>query len=184
MRVLDRKLLRELRSSRSLLVTISSIMAVGVMCFVYMRSSYNNLRTAQAQYYAQCRMADFWIEVKKVPLADLAALYRGALPGRETSLVPLAFGYGDFSCWQRRHIHGTRLDAQLGYWRDRLAGAPPNLELPTDAPRPARPSHRGDMVWRQLEETPAVRKLCREHDVTPFMAMRRVSSRIGSMLGT
>ncbi len=77
--VLDRKLLREVRGSRSLLLTISSIMTLGVMCFVYMRSSYYNLRGAQAQYYAQCRMADFWVEVKKVPLAELDAVAR--LPG-------------------------------------------------------------------------------------------------------
>lgn len=77
--VLDRKLLRELRSSRSLLLTISSIMTLGVMCFVYMRSSYHNLRGAQSQYYAQCRMADFWVDVKKVPLAELDAVAR--LPG-------------------------------------------------------------------------------------------------------
>ena len=46
--VLDRKLLRELRQLRGLLLAITSIMAVGVMCFVYMRSAYHNLRPRQA----------------------------------------------------------------------------------------------------------------------------------------
>ncbi len=35
--VLDRKLLREVRSSGMMLLAITSIIAVGVMCFVYMR---------------------------------------------------------------------------------------------------------------------------------------------------
>ena len=72
--VLDRKLLREVKNSRALLMAITSIIAVGVMCFVYMRSTYHNLSLAKFRYYAQCRMADFWIEAKKVPLAEIEEL--------------------------------------------------------------------------------------------------------------
>jgi putative ABC transport system permease protein len=77
--VLDRKLLREVRGSGTLLLAITTIMAVGVMCFIYMRTAYYNLSQAKFRYYAQCRMADFWIEVKKVPLADVDRLAN--LPG-------------------------------------------------------------------------------------------------------
>ena len=56
-----------------MLLAITSIIAVGVMCFVYMRSAYHNLSLAKWRYYAQCRMADFWIEVKKAPLAEARA---------------------------------------------------------------------------------------------------------------
>lgn len=71
MRVLDRKVVRELFASKGLLLAITSLIAVGVMCFIYMRSSYNNLNREKDRYYEQCRMADFWIDVKKVPLAEL-----------------------------------------------------------------------------------------------------------------
>lgn len=71
---LDRKLLREVRSSAGLLLAITSVMAVGVMCFIYTRSAYNNLSLARWKYYAECRMADFWIDVKKAPRAELAAI--------------------------------------------------------------------------------------------------------------
>jgi putative ABC transport system permease protein len=77
--VLDRKLRRELKASWLLLAAVVSIIAVGVACFVSMGSAYNNLNEAKRQYYAQCRMADFSIELKKVPLAELAAL--AELPG-------------------------------------------------------------------------------------------------------
>lgn len=79
MSVLDRKLLRELVRAKGLLLAITSIIAVGVMCFIYMRSCYHNLENAKSAYYAQCRMADFWIDVKKVPVPELAAVE--ALPG-------------------------------------------------------------------------------------------------------
>ncbi len=79
MKTLDKKLLRELRGSRSLLLSITSIITIGVMMFVYMRSTYFNLKTAQSQYYAEGRLADFWLDLKKVPLVELDRL--AALPG-------------------------------------------------------------------------------------------------------
>ncbi|KKL66375.1 hypothetical protein LCGC14_2145610, partial [marine sediment metagenome] len=77
--VLDRKLRRDLRASAVLLLAITSIIAVGVACLVSMGSAYNNLDEARRRYYVQCRMADFSIELKKVPLAELASL--AAMPG-------------------------------------------------------------------------------------------------------
>ena len=79
MKVLDRKLLRELLASKGLILAITSLMAVGVMAFVYMRSAYANLNRAKDDYYRQCRMADFWIDVKKAPISELEAL--ATLPG-------------------------------------------------------------------------------------------------------
>ena len=72
MSVLDRKLGRELLASRMLLLAIISIIMVGVSCFVTMRSAYENLKVTKRRYYRQCRMADFWIDLKKAPLADAA----------------------------------------------------------------------------------------------------------------
>ena len=77
--MLDRKLLRDLKRSAGLLAAIASIIAVGITCYVAMKSSYRNLSEAQARYYRQCRMADFWIDVKKVPLAELSAV--SSIPG-------------------------------------------------------------------------------------------------------
>ena len=74
MKMLDRKLLREIYRAKGLLLMVTSIIAVGVMCFVSMQTTYRNLVDARARYYSQCRMADFWIDVKKAPSADLAAV--------------------------------------------------------------------------------------------------------------
>ena len=74
MRVLNRKLFRELRDAKGLLLAIMSIIAVGVACQVSMRSAYHNLTDAKGRYYAQCRMAHFWIDLKKIPVPELGAL--------------------------------------------------------------------------------------------------------------
>jgi putative ABC transport system permease protein len=70
--VLDRKLRRELRQHLGLLLAVTSIIAVGVTCLVTLGSSYCNLRNAKQLYYAQCQMADFSIELKKIPVSELA----------------------------------------------------------------------------------------------------------------
>jgi len=77
--VLHRKLGRELRASGLLLLAVVSIIAVGVACFVSMGAAYYNLNEAKRSYYRQCRMADFWMDLKKVPLTELDGLAR--LPG-------------------------------------------------------------------------------------------------------
>ncbi|MEU7876491.1 amino acid adenylation domain-containing protein, partial [Dactylosporangium sp. NPDC049140] len=67
---------------------------------------------------------------------ELAVLYTAARDGVPAELPPLPVQYADFAVWQRQWLTGDVLDAQLGFWRERLAGAP-TLELPTDRPRPA-----------------------------------------------
>jgi putative ABC transport system permease protein len=75
-KTLDRKLRRDLRGAMGRILAILSIISIGVAGYVEMRSCYNNLSSAKDRYYAQCRMADFSIEVKKAPIAELAAIAR------------------------------------------------------------------------------------------------------------
>ena len=77
--VLDRKLRRDLYGSRGLIVAITGIIAVGIACYGALAASYRNLSQGQTAYYNLCRMADFSIELKKAPVADLEAL--ADLPG-------------------------------------------------------------------------------------------------------
>ncbi|HET9226343.1 MAG TPA: amino acid adenylation domain-containing protein, partial [Thermoanaerobaculia bacterium] len=51
--------------------------------------------------------------------------------------------YSDFSAWQRQWLSGDRLESQLAFWRERLAGREGATELPSDRPRPAAASLRG-----------------------------------------
>ncbi len=74
MTTLNRKLLREIRGHLGTLLAVTGIIAVGVACLVALASSYLNLSEAKTLYYAECRMADFSIELKKAPLAALAKL--------------------------------------------------------------------------------------------------------------
>ncbi len=109
----------------------------------------------------------------EVLFRELAALYGAFRAGDPSPLADLPLQYADFAEWQRQWMHGGALDAQLAYWRERLAGAPAVLELPTDRPRPAVQSHRGET--RGFEVRPALaarlRALAREADATLFMVL-------------
>jgi amino acid adenylation domain-containing protein len=68
---------------------------------------------------------------------EVAALYEG----RELPELPIQ--YTDFAAWQRRWLEGEAMEREVAWWRDRLAGAPAHLELPTDRPRPRVKTSRG-----------------------------------------
>ncbi|PQO40031.1 ABC transporter permease [Blastopirellula marina] len=74
--MLDRKLARDLVQSRGLLLAIVSIMTLGIGLFVGMQSTYHSLSEAKQSYYADCRVADFWVDLKKLPLAEVDAIRR------------------------------------------------------------------------------------------------------------
>ncbi len=76
-------------------------------------------------------------------LRELAMAYTALSQGSEPALPELPVQYADFAVWQRRWLQGETLRAEIAWWREQLAGAPPVLELPLDRPRPAAQSFRG-----------------------------------------
>ncbi|MCP4570816.1 MAG: AMP-binding protein, partial [bacterium] len=106
-------------------------------------------------------------------LRELAALSDAFSRGESSPLAELPIQYADFAHWQRRWLAGEVLDTQLGYWRERLTGAPPRLELPTDRPRPAAQTFRGRHLGMALDESLAgtLARRSREHGTTLFMTL-------------
>ena len=98
---------------------------------------------------------------------ELTSLY-AAVP-----LPPLPVQYADFAVWQRAWLQGEALESEIAYWREKLAGAPPALELPTDRPRPSAPSSRGASLPLSLPSplAGAFLDLARKKGATPFMAL-------------
>ncbi|MEN3326965.1 MAG: hypothetical protein V7638_1772 [Acidobacteriota bacterium] len=76
-------------------------------------------------------------------MRELVACYNAFSSGDSPDLSPLALQYSDFASWQREWLSGSRLQTQLDYWRQTLAGAPQVIDLPVDRPRPASRSFRG-----------------------------------------
>jgi amino acid adenylation domain-containing protein len=108
-----------------------------------------------------------------VLLRELGALYAAARAGAPSPLPPLPVQYADFAAWQRGRLQGEVLARELAWWHERLAGAPPVLDLPADRPRPARPSGRGGRVAAVLPRATADRlaALARGAGATLFMLL-------------
>ncbi|HEX7241526.1 MAG TPA: amino acid adenylation domain-containing protein, partial [Longimicrobiaceae bacterium] len=72
-----------------------------------------------------------------VLVREVSALYGAYARGGSPGLPELPVQYADFAVWQRARLAGELLEAQVAWWKERLAGAPPLLDLPTDRPRAA-----------------------------------------------
>ncbi|HEU4556634.1 MAG TPA: condensation domain-containing protein, partial [Longimicrobium sp.] len=104
---------------------------------------------------------------------ELSALYEAYLAGRESPLSELTVQYADYAVWQREQLEGEVLDRQLAYWKERLAGAPELLELPTDHPRPPVQTYRGASVLVELspELLERLQALGRSEGATLYMTL-------------
>ena len=49
------------------MIGIVSVIALGVACFVGFAAVHRNLSAAKDRFYANCRMADFWVDLRRAP---------------------------------------------------------------------------------------------------------------------
>ena len=104
---------------------------------------------------------------------ELLALYSALTSGEPDGLPELPAQYSEFAEWQRRNFAGEHFEKKLSYWRQKLAGAPASLELPTDRARPAAQTFNGAVecltLPKQLADSLAA--LGREQGATLFMSL-------------
>lgn len=90
---------------------------------------------------------------------DLVELYSAEVTGCPPDLPEIGLRLTDIAEQARTGDTEMRRDS-LAHWENRLAGAPPLLELPLNRPRPSVRTHRGDRVV--LELPPALCRQARE----------------------
>jgi amino acid adenylation domain-containing protein len=125
---------------------------------------------------------------------EMSALYEAHAAGVSSDLPPLAVNYLDFAVWQREWLQGDELRRQLDHWKAIYSTLPEPLELPTDLPRPARMSGRGETAWAAVSRdvADAARSVAQRADATAFMAllaafsltMHRLSGQTDLAIGT
>ncbi|MEV0570695.1 amino acid adenylation domain-containing protein [Dactylosporangium sp. NPDC050588] len=132
--------------------------------------------------------ADAW---SMRPLAaDLSAAYTARLAGDAPQWTSLPVQYADYALWQR-DLLGSEEDpdsviaGQVGYWKRALAGAPEELTLPADRPRPAVGSHRGHTVPVEIPASlhERLRAVARAEGVTMFMLLQAAYAILMAKLG-
>ncbi|MEK8072440.1 non-ribosomal peptide synthase/polyketide synthase [Rhodococcoides navarretei] len=111
-------------------------------------------------------------------IRDVMVAYTARVAGDTPTWTPLPVQYADFALWQR-DVLGSESDPesplakQLAYWTTELAGAPEQLALPLDRPRPARPTMQGASYEFSFgsDIASAIEKIAREHAATTFMVV-------------
>jgi amino acid adenylation domain-containing protein len=116
-------------------------------------------------------VADEWS--KGILIREIGALYGAFVAGKASPLAELPVQYADYALWQRAWLQGEVLEQQVSYWKDRLAGAPPALNLPTDRMRPAVQSFRGAVCGFALSQeiSGALAQVARAEGATLFMVL-------------
>ncbi|MEO1619816.1 MAG: amino acid adenylation domain-containing protein [Cyanobacteria bacterium J06632_3] len=104
---------------------------------------------------------------------ELTELYAAFSANKPPSLEPLAIQYADFALWQKDFLAGDTLQSHIDYWQEKLAGAPPLLELPTDRPRPPVQTFKGGAVKFQLtpELSQSLKTISQQSQSTVFMTL-------------
>ncbi|MFT7840513.1 condensation domain-containing protein [Saccharothrix sp. BKS2] len=109
-------------------------------------------------------------------MAELSALYSAEVEGTPGP-ADLRAQIGDYVAWERAQLSGDSLDRLRSFWRSRLHGVP-ELDLPTDHPRPKNLTFDGEFLYRPQERGlfDEFAALASAHHVTPFIAFTAATS--------
>ena len=106
---------------------------------------------------------------------ELSALYGSFAVGDiYRPPAPLPVQYRDFAVWQRQWLQEAPQQQQLEYWRHRLEGVAPLLDLPTDHARRSNQGDRGGEEWFEIEPglVAELKNLSRRLGATLFMTLQ------------
>ena len=112
-------------------------------------------------------VADFWS--LGIIAREMGVLYE---EGSAAALPPLRADYDEHVRRQQERLSGPRGERLWSYWSERLRDAP-DLDLPADRPRPARPFHHGGSLSFPLDRelTEGLRELARSRGATLFATL-------------
>lgn len=85
-------------------------------------------------------------------LKEMCSLYNAYAQGLPNPLPLLSVQYPDYAIWQKAWLESDSVTKQLDYWKQKLGGDLPVLELPLDKTRPSYQAHRAEGINFYLEE--------------------------------
>jgi amino acid adenylation domain-containing protein len=101
---------------------------------------------------------------------ELATTYQELQSQGNTTIPPLKIQYADYAHWQQSQPEKAE---DLAYWKQQLSGELPILTLPTDAPRPARPTFRGVSTTKVFSSqlSQKIKAFCQQNNATPYTVL-------------
>lgn len=107
---------------------------------------------------------------------ELWKIYAAYSLGNEPDLSELSIQYSDYAQWQREKLGSEVIDEELNYWKEKLAGELPVVDLHADYPRPAFQSFEGSREFFEIPNELVIRlkKFSAESVCTPFITLLTV----------
>lgn len=104
---------------------------------------------------------------------ELGVLYLAAARNEAATLPDLPIQYADYAVWISKHLDSTAMTDQIQYWKTKLAGAPPFLELPSSRPYPEQRTAEGATVPVVISASlqAALNLIGRQEGATMFMTL-------------
>lgn len=114
----------------------------------------------------------------KVFMEELISCYEAFLSNSALILPPLPIQYADYSCWQLKCLEAELGTNQLNYWKNKLEGMPPLLNLPTDHPRSSakRFQSQQEIFYLPTDVQEKLQSLTQKSEVTLFITLVTVFS--------
>jgi amino acid adenylation domain-containing protein len=107
---------------------------------------------------------------QQILAAEFLRLYNGE------TLPPLDLQYKDYAQWQLQHLQSDTVISQESYWLDRFSGHNPDLQLPTDFPRPQFQDNKGAVMCFTIsqQQTAELKKIASQMGTTMYMNLLAV----------
>lgn len=87
MSILTRKLLRNLTERKGQFIAVAAVVAIGIMLYIALSVSYQNLRDSQQDFYEEKHFADYYFQVVKAPDRILKQIENVAGAARVTGRI-------------------------------------------------------------------------------------------------
>ena len=102
---------------------------------------------------------------------ELMACYQAFSAKTTPDLPELTLHFADYALWADQRLRDGTAEDEIEYWRERLAGLPPHLELPISRPYPEQRNTEGAKVTLVIpsELRGALTRIGRECGATSFM---------------
>jgi thioesterase domain-containing protein len=102
--------------------------------------------------------------------SELAACYAAFCRRAAPELDSPTLQYADYACWQREWLASRQFEHHLGFWTEKLSGAPLFLDLSIEGKRPSEQSFEGSSQARKVPKqlVEQLLSVVRKYNVTPF----------------
>ena len=106
-------------------------------------------------------------------MEELSVIYDALESSKAIPLSDLSVQYSDYAIWHKQWLEQVNIETQEEYWKNKLSGKLPVLELPSDFPRPAEANYSGSAEFFSIpaDLTEKLKELSKRQETSLYNLM-------------